>query len=451
MLNKTSLYCPKVNYMRNITYLIVAAFFFSTVYGQSDFIQAGPMVGYADMMEAQVWVQCTQEASVQLAYWKASAPTDTSYSEPITTHKKQAFTAHLLADEVEPGTKYRYHILVNGVAESFPYPLEFATPPLWQWREDPPNLSIALGSCTFINEPAYDRPGNPYGGDYEIFESIHAKDPDIMLWLGDNTYLREVDWYTRTGIIHRHTHTRSTPEMQALLASRSHYAIWDDHDYGPNNSDRSFSRKALTKEAFSMFWANPSYGVADWGGITSSFEWGDAQFFLLDNRSFRTPNRKKTETRTILGEDQLNWLIDALVGSQATFKFVCIGGQVLNTTQMFETYANVAPEERLKLLHTIVQEGIKNVIFLDGDRHNSEVSKYESDGITIYDITSSPLTSGSHSHPEEPNLLRVEGSYIGERNFTILQLSGPRKERKLRVTSYNVQGESLWSYEIQAQ
>ena len=140
-----------------------------------------------------------------------------------------------------------------------------------------------------------------------------------------------------------------------------------------------------------------------------------------------------------------------MVGSQATFKFVCIGGQVLNTTQMFETYANVAPEERLKLLNAIVQEGIKNVIFLDGDRHNSEVSKYERDGITIYDITSSPLTSGSHSHPDEPNLLRVKGSYIGERNFTILQLSGPRKERVLQLNSYNVKGESLWSYEIQAQ
>ena len=438
--------------MKRTVHLILSLFFYlALAQGQGDLIQSGPMVGYADMLEAQIWVQCTEEATVQLAYWKTSTPADKLYSEPITTQKKQAFTAHLLADAVEPGETYTYQILVNGAAISFSYPLEFSTPPLWQWREDPPSFSIALGSCTYINEPVYDRPGKPYGGDYEIFESIHAKDPDIMLWLGDNTYLREVDWYSRTGIIHRHTHTRSTPEMQALLASRSHYAIWDDHDYGPNNSDRSFSRKELTKEIFSMFWANPSYGVSDWGGITSFFEWGDAQFFLLDNRSFRTPNRKKTETRTILGEDQLTWLIDALVGSQATFKFVVIGGQVLNTTQMFETYANVAPEERLKLINTIVQEGIKNVIFLDGDRHNSEVSKYESDGITIYDITSSPLTSGSHNHPDEPNLLRVEGSYIGERNFTILQLSGPRKERRLRLTSYDVKGESLWSYEIQAQ
>ena len=279
--------------MKRTIQLTLHLFFLVLVYGQNDLIQSGPMVGYAEMLEAQVWVQCTQEATVQLAYWKTSTPADKHYSEPTTTQKKHAFTAHLLADEVEPGAKYSYQILVNGAATSFSYPLEFSTPPLWQWREDPPNFSIALGSCTYINEPEYDRPGKPYGGDYEIFESIHAKDPDLMIWLGDNTYLREVDWYSRTGIFHRHTHTRSTPEMQALLASRSHYAIWDDHDYGPNNSDRSFSRKALTKEAFSLFWANPSYGVSDWGGVTSFFEWGDAEFFLLDNRSFRTPNRKR--------------------------------------------------------------------------------------------------------------------------------------------------------------
>ena len=36
--------------------------------------------------------------------------------------------------------------------------------------EDPPDLKIALGSCAFINEEKYDRPGDPYGGNYEIFE-----------------------------------------------------------------------------------------------------------------------------------------------------------------------------------------------------------------------------------------------------------------------------------------
>ena len=173
----------------------------------------------------------------------------------------------------------------------------FGRPPLWQYRSDPPEMKIALGSCVFINDEPFDRPGKPYGGDYRIFESIQREKPDLMLWLGDNTYLREADWYSRTGIIHRYTHTRNVEEMQALLASTSNYAIWDDHDYGPNDSDHTFRNKQMTLRAFQLFWGNPTYGLEDNGGITSSFEWGDAEFFLLDNRYFRTPNNKKTSTR----------------------------------------------------------------------------------------------------------------------------------------------------------
>ena len=437
--------------MKNLVFTIFIFVCHWELLSQSSLLQSGPMVGYAEMREVKLWVQSTEPATVQLSYWISTDPTTRFFTDSVITHKENAYIAHLIADQVEPGVTYTYLVHINGEEVALPYPLEFSTPPLWHWREDPPNFSIALGSCAYINEAQYDRPGNPYGGNYEIFEAIHQKDPDLMLWLGDNMYLREADWYSRTGLLHRYTHTRSTREMQALLASRSHYAIWDDHDYGPNNSDISWGRKKLSKEVFSLFWGNPSYGVGDWGGITTTFEWGDAQFFLLDNRSFRSPNRKKTQIRTILGEDQLTWLIDALVSSSAKFKFVCIGGQVLNSTTRFETYANIAPEERIMLLNTIAQEGIKNVIFLDGDRHNSEVSLWEQGGIKIYDITTSPLTAGSHSHPEEPNTLRVKGSYVGERNFSILRLSGPRQSRMLSLTYYNVDGDELWTYQIPAQ
>ena len=418
---------------------------------QTPLIQSGPMVGYAEMREVSVWVQTTESATLQLSYWRTSDPNTLFYSDSILTQKDRAYTAHLIADQVEPGESYTYQIWVNSVPQSFPYSLEFKTPSLWHWRTDPPEFSIALGSCSYINEAAYDRPGRPYGGDYEIFNSILAKDPDLMLWLGDNVYLREADWYSRTGMIHRYTHTRSLPELQALLASVSHYAIWDDHDYGPDNSDRSFGRKGLSKELFSWFWANPTVGVGDWGGTNATFEWADAQFFLLDNRYFRSPNDKKSEQRTLLGEDQFEWLVDALVSSRATFKFVCIGGQVLNTHDRFETYARVAPEERLQLLNAIVQEGVKNVFFLDGDRHHSELSFLEKEDLAIYDITTSPLTAGSHNHPNEPNTLRVEGSYIGQRNFSILRISGPRTERQLKLTYFDTFGEELWSYTIDAQ
>ena len=71
---------------------------------------------------------------------------------------------------------------------------------------------------------------------------MHAKKPDFMLWGGDNFYYREPD-YTRTGMIHRNDHARAVKSMQPLLANVHQYAICDDHDYGPNDSDRSFPLK----------------------------------------------------------------------------------------------------------------------------------------------------------------------------------------------------------------
>ena len=68
--------------------------------------------------------------------------------------------------------------------------------------------------------------------------AIAAQRPDLMLWMGDNTYMREPDWYTRTGVFHRYSHTRELPELQPLLAAASHYATWDDHDYGADNAGK---------------------------------------------------------------------------------------------------------------------------------------------------------------------------------------------------------------------
>ncbi|MEM6799787.1 MAG: alkaline phosphatase D family protein [Bacteroidota bacterium] len=411
---------------------------------------AGPMVGYCEMREVMLWVQTNGSAIVQIEYTAGEG--QPSYKTPAyQTRREQAFTAHLIADQVRPGTTYSYKLYINGKEVERPYDMIFQTPPLWQWRSDPPEMTLAMGSCAYINDEAYDRPGKPYGGEYQIFESIHKKNPDIMLWLGDNTYLREADWNTATGIIHRYTHTRQVEEMQALLASTANYAVWDDHDYGPNDSDYTYWGKRMTTKAFQLFWANPSYGLPGEGGVTSTFEWGDAQFFMLDDRYFRDPNEKKTGSRSILGETQLDWFLDALISSKAKFKFVMIGGQVVNDAAVYENYAKVAPDERARILNTIIEEEIRNVIFLTGDRHHSELSLFEKNGIKIYDITSSPLTSGSHDAADEPNTLRVKDSHIGIRNFATLKLSGKRTERKAELKFFDADGKELWSYAFDAQ
>ena len=440
--------------MYRITFFTTILFTFvisTTAFSQAEEkLQSGPMVGGVDMLEATLWLQTKGSAEVHATYFATDDENTVFKTDAVTTLKEDAFTAHLLADQVKPGKTYQYDMFIDGEKLSRPYPTTFKTPPLWQFRTDPPEMKILLGSCTFINEPEYDRPGKPYGGEYEIFESMQKEQGDFMVWLGDNIYLREVDFGSKTGIYHRYTHTRSTPEMQGLLASTANYAIWDDHDYGPNNSDRSYYMSPYTLEAFKDFWANPTYGIDGTPSTISSFSWGDATFFLVDNRSFRTPNYANGE-RTLLGEEQLQWLLDALTACNTTFKFVCIGNQVLNSVERFENYVNLAPEERTHILRTIEEEGIRNVIFLSGDRHHSELSHIQKSRLNIYDFTVSPLTSGSHDASDEPNQYRVEESHVGIRNYGIMKITGPRLERVLTLSLHDKDGKELYTYEIKAQ
>ncbi len=415
-------------------------------------LQSGPMVGYTEMREALLWVQTHAPASVYFEYRPEGEKGPAFRTETYQTRKEEAYTARLVADQVQPGTSYVYDLFINGKAVSRPYPTRFKTPPLWHWRGAPPAMRFALGSCSYINEEIYDRPGNAYRGNYEIFESVRQKEPDFMLWLGDNVYLREADWYSRTGILHRYTHTRSTPEMQGLLAGSANYAIWDDHDYGPNNSDHTWIQKETALETFRLFWGNPTHGLPGAGGVTTSFEWGDAQFFLLDNRYFRSPNdRHAGGPRTLLGEQQLKWIVDALASSIATFKFVCIGGQVLNNVESSEKYIHIAPEERNYLLQAIANEGIKNVIFLTGDVHHSELSFLEKNRLAIYDFTVSPMTAGPYDASDEENDYRVADTQYGKRNFGMIEITGERLARKLKFSLYDTDGKQLWEREIEAQ
>jgi alkaline phosphatase D len=141
------------------------------------------------------------------------------------------------------------------------------------------------------------------------------------------------------------------------------------------------------------------------------------------------------------------------LNSPATFKFVALGGQFLNTAPVFENYsANGYDKERQEIIDFIYKHQIKNVIFLTGDRHHSELSVLESAGKpTIYDLTISPLTSGVHDASSEANSLRVAGSHIAERNFGLIKVSGPLKARELEIQMLSTTNKPLWTTKILAQ
>ena len=409
----------------------------------NDAVQSGPMIGHVSMRSAQLWIQTNHEADVQVRYSAGSADMDL-FTPPVKTMESSAFTAHVHLHGLEPGTNYTVDFLIDG--EPLSESIELSTQVLWDYRMDPPPFQMVTGSCAYINEAKYDRPGKPYGGGYEIFESMAAEDPDMMLWLGDNIYLREVDFQSYSGFLHRYTHTRSTPEMRNLLKACPNYAIWDDHDFGPNDSDGSWIHADWSRDAFETFWSNPSYGLPEAPRcVSTAFRFVDMEFFLLDNRTYRVNHQNKTNTPTVLGQSQIDWLVQALQKSRAPFKFVCIGGQVLNDAAVYENVSQF-PTEREQLLDRIEAEDIRGVVFLSGDRHTTELSELTLDnGRKVYDLTVSPLTSGTGRAREEGNSLRVAGTYIEQRNYAVLSFDGPRKNRTCSIEVKDTNGNTLWT------
>lgn len=418
-------------------------------------LAAGPMLGHVEMMTARFWVQTVQPQKVQIKYWPTGKPAESKTTAAINTLPEGDHIAKPVATELLPGQAYEYRVLINGVEQKLPYATTFKTQALWQHRTDAPAFSMAIGSCYYHPEPAYDRPGGKYGDSLMIFRTVAAQKPDVMLWLGDNVYTREVDFGSKEGMYRRYRMARAEKELQPLLASTAHYAIWDDHDYGPNDADRGWAGKKWAEAAFNDYWCNPVTNATGQGGITGTMLWHDVQVFMLDDRFFRSPNADKStgRKREYLGEAQLNWLLDNLIYSKARFKLVAIGGQVLNPVAAHENYATYA-EEREQLLAAITKAKVQGVVFLSGDRHHTEVIKQERAGTyPLYDITASPLTSGvAKPGADETDAAtgRLPQTLVNQRNFVVLNFSGPNNDRSMRMTCYNVSGKVLWEHTLKA-
>ncbi len=438
--------------MKKILFSLFILFLTTGSYAQKSLLQSGPMIGRVNKTDIKLWAQTKKPALVKFAYWEANHPASKQFSAAVKTKKENAYTAHIIIDGLKPNTVYNYQLYINNKKVNFNYPTTFKTQDVWLFHHAPADFKFAFGSGAYINDPVFDRAGRPYGGQYEIYENIAYKKPDFMIWDGDNTYLRQNEWDSKSGIIYRYTHDWSIPEKQQLFATVPHYAIVDDHDFGPNDSDGSFWNKDTSEEVFGLFWPNPKR-VSGFKSATYQFSYNDAEFFLLDNRYFRDPNNLKSkDPKTMLGQKQLDWLKKALVFSKARFKFIVMGGQFLNTARNYETYANHGfDKERLDIIDFIYKEGLKNVIFLTGDRHMTEISLLDNgkNYPKIWDVTVSPFTSGPNTHAEkEPNRLRLPNTLIEVRNFAIFNIVGKGKDRHIKINFYDQKGQLIKDFII---
>lgn len=418
-------------------------------------LAGGPMAGPATARGVGVWLMTDAPARVQLEYWPEGAPAALQRSAPATARPEHGHTARIELEDLQPGTRYAYRVLLDGSPVELGAQPAFVTAPADPAA--PRELLIATGSCSYVPDPPYEAAKNAFGAGFEIFDTIAAQRPDLMLWLGDNIYYRDSDFEPvgeAAARMHRRwADTRSFAPLQGLLRTGQHVAIWDDHDYGPNNSNRDFPLKATALSHFKDYWVNPGYGLPEVPGIFTRVPLGDVELFLLDDRYHRDDDAGTDPSRSMLGAAQLAWLKRALQDSRASFKLIANGSRMLSDRPSADKRGGEGwhnfPAERQAFLDWLAAARIDGVFFVSGDIHYTHLTERTRPGTyPLTELTCSPLTSRVHPRPFP--VREVPGTLITQRNYCTLQFSGPAGARVLRVAAWDATATRLWEAEFPA-
>jgi len=304
-------------------------------------------------------------------------------------------------------------------------------------NEDNPveELVISFGSC------------NHQWEEQPIWEKISSQNPDIWIWLGDIIY----------------ADTKSMNKMKAdydLQSQNAEYidfiddldvlGIWDDHDYGANNSGKDYPQKDSSKTLLLDFlgveknhpvWQRPGAYQA----YTRDLGRHTIKIILLDVRYFREQPGAES---TILGEAQWSWFEKELQKSDADMHIIGGGSQFLPQDHRYEKWANY-PKDRARLIKVLDKYDVSLPLLLSGDRHLGEMSLVsDKEGMPILEVTSSGLTHSYRGFTEETNRHRIGGEVVSTTNFGVINITSG-KELNYDVGLYNNKG--LLQYSVNSE
>jgi len=410
-------------------------------------LAAGPMLGHVTDHSARVWMLVRKTDRIDLNIMQAGGTTAVVQrswdTDTMFDHGPYHILLHTFSG-LTPASDYALQVNLDGeLAGAQP----FRTFP----AEKGFDFTFLTGSCAMRPPQAF-RAFYP-GPQEAIYPVMQAMPSDFMLWLGDNIYYLLKHMNVPEQMLEIRIKQAQVPEIDAFLRSRPMYSIWDDHDFGPNNAKGNFPLKDTALYIHTHFWANPANGIAGTKGTFSQFSLSDADFFLLDNRFHSTPYGD-TDPQMI-GAEQMAWLKAELLKSKGTFRFIAVGSQALNLLDKGGGW-NRYPQERQEILDFISEHTIKNVVFLTGDRHHTELQRVILPGdLVVYDFTCSPLTSVTHpsvlTGPEANNPQRVPGTMLAVHNFGKVSVHGPPDARVCTLQVFDQEGQLLWEHPIPAQ
>jgi alkaline phosphatase D len=304
-------------------------------------------------------------------------------------------------------------------------------------------LRIAFGSCGHQDKPL------------SILKDVAKTKPDYFIFLGDNIYGDTRDMKVLES---KYQQLGKNKNFKTLKKKTKILATWDDHDFGENDAGKYYPKKQESKELFLDFFEEPKKSERrTHEGIYTSYmiehEKMLVQIILLDCRTFRSDLKQYDSTysvdtifkhqldylpivdedSTLLGSEQWYWLTGEL-RKKADVRIIGSSTQFGISFNGYEAWANF-PYERERMLDVINKTRANGVIFISGDVHYGELSKYFNEKTyPIFDLTSSGLTQSWHF--ATPNSNRIGGPVM-ENHYGVLTINPKDQKVQMQIINHN--------------
>jgi len=255
---------------------------------------------------------------------------------------------------LRPATTYRYVVLQGGV----PWGTvgRFRTT-----AEGPHDAVILFASCAST------------GSNASIWDTMRAIQPDVFIHMGDMHY----------GDITRNDPARFRAAFDRCLMSPRQSAfyrdvpiayVWDDHDYGGDETDRHSPSAPAAHRVFREYVPHHPLTGGPTGTIQQAFDVGRVRVILTDSRSGReTPPARGAAAVTMLGQAQREWLFAELEAASRRAALVVWANPVPWITKDDEgTREGWAPyhAERAMIADHILRLGLTSrFLMVSGDAH----------------------------------------------------------------------------------
>lgn len=319
--------------------------------------------------------------------------------------------------------------------------LPFATPSLAQTDELPIKSNSEL--LAELSEKAVQRIAfgscNNTSKDLSYWSLIDRDRPDLWIWLGDNIYADLTSLAERES---RYMQLKHYPHYAEFRRKTPIVGIWDDHDYGFNNSNASYWSKEESQKLFCDFMDIDLDAPARMqDGIYRSFTFGprgqQTQVILLD---LRYNMNKFAVNKKILGDVQWDWFENEVLSSTADLLVIASSLAVTSDVALLglEGWAEYGDERRR--LYDLLSRTDAPAVLLSGDRHFAELYRMVlPSGRIVHEAMSSGLTH--HSGVTLPHPHRIS-PMVNKKNYGMLEIdwSTGRPEVMMQIKSAETYG-----------